>query len=82
MMDISRILTSTMKDKQCSSLCAFLLLEAGERDGVHLYQSKPIKQSDGRLRDTRNKSIDEAGLGNSIYEHSSTRIHDARHAIF
>lgn len=28
MMDISSILTSTMKDKQCSSLCAFLLLEA------------------------------------------------------
>lgn len=81
-MDISSILTSTMKDKQCSSLCAFLLLKAGEKDGVHLHQSKSIKQSDGRLRDTWNKSVDEAGLGNSVYERSSTRIHDARHAIF
>lgn len=67
MMDISSILTSTMRDKQCSSLCAFLLLGAGEKDGIHICQSKPIKQTDGRLRDKGNKPCDESGLGNHIH---------------
>jgi len=67
MMDISNILVSTMRDKQCSSLCAFLLLEAGEKDGLHICQSKPIKQTDGRLCDKGNKPCDESRLGNHIH---------------
>jgi len=82
MMDISNLLATTMKNEHCTSLCAFLMFKEGDENGVHLHQSKSLKQSDGRLRDTRNKSVNEAGLGNGVYEHSSTRIHDARHAIF
>ena len=50
MMDISSILTSTMKDKQCSSLCAFLLLRAGEKDGIHILQPESSEQPGRRLR--------------------------------
>ena len=81
-MDISNILVSTMKDKRCSSLCAFLLLEAGEKDGIHICQSKSIKQADGRLCDTSDKSGNESGLGNNLHRYNDSRIYDARYAIF
>lgn len=82
MMDISNLLTTTMKNKHCTSLCAFLMFKEGDESGVHLHKPKSVKQSDGRLRDTRDKSVNEAGLGNNVHEHGSTRVHDARHAIF
>lgn len=82
MMDISSILTSTMKDKQCSSLCAFLLLEAGERDGIYICQSESIKQTDGRLRDKGDKPCNESRLGNNLHRYNDSGIYDARYAIF
>lgn len=82
MMDISGILTSTMKDKQCSSLCAFLLIEAGEQGGVHICKSESVTESNGRLRDKSSKSSDKKGLGNNLSGNNSTGLYDARYAVF
>lgn len=82
MMDISSILTSTMKDKQCSSLCAFLLLEAGEQDGIHICKSESIAEPNGRLRDKSSKSSDKKGLGNNLSGNNNTGLYDARYAVF
>ena len=82
MIDIGNILKSTMDENQCSSLYAFLLLKAGEDNGIHICKSKSVTKSNGRLRDKGSKSSDKERLGNSIYGDCSARVYDARYAVF
>lgn len=54
MQDISKDLSEIIRDKQCSSLLAFIVL----RDGIHIHESESDEQSCGRLRNTRDINTD------------------------
>ena len=55
MWDISNQLTEVIKDKQCSSLLAFIMVE----NGLYIQESESEKESGRRLRDTRDIDTDE-----------------------
>ena len=54
MQDISAQLTEVIRDKQCSSLLAFIVVE----NGLYIQESKPDKEPCGRLCDTRDIDTD------------------------
>ncbi len=82
MVDISNILTTTMNKNKCSSLYAFLLIKAGEQDGIHICEPKSATKSDRGLRNKGSESVDKEGLGDHLCGNSFTRVYDARHAVF
>ena len=54
MQDIGTQLSEVIKDKKCSSLLAFIVVE----NGLHIQKPEPDKKPCGRLRDTRDIHID------------------------
>ena len=54
MQDISAQLTEVIRDKQCSALLAFIVVE----NGLHIQESEPDKKPCGRLCDTRDINTD------------------------
>lgn len=54
MQDISTQLAEVIRDKQCSSLLAFIMVE----NGLYIQESESDKESCGRLRDTRDIDTD------------------------
>jgi hypothetical protein len=54
MQDISTQLAEVIRDRQCSALLAFIVVE----NGLHIQESESDKESCGRLRDTRDIDTD------------------------
>lgn len=54
MKDISELLLTTIEKEQCTALDAFLRVREEEKHDVDLLQSKPTKQTRGRLCDKSN----------------------------
>lgn len=66
MIDISTQLREIMTKNNCSSLCAFMIIR-GEKDGIHIHESKSFQEADGRLCDKSNKSCEWKRLGGNLH---------------